>query len=130
MDELGTSKTKKEEHVRTHREPRRVQSLIFDWPELRHGDCQQDGAQLALNSDGSAVFTCTTLTYHTHSGDTWGCSFVAHDAQGNALFGSPYIASPRMDDGDPPPRYTWSARFSFPGDMLDRVATVDQRYSC
>jgi hypothetical protein len=130
MEEAIHPSGKPTEHSRSIDKPRAVQSLIFNWGELRHGDCQQDGGQIVFHSDGTGTFSCTTLTYHTHSGDTWGCSFIVNDVHNDAIFGTPYMASPRMSDGNPPPTYTWSAGFDFPAQLFNAIASVTQRYNC
>jgi hypothetical protein len=93
MEEATNPSKKPLEHSRSIHEPRAVQSLNFNWGELHYGDCQQDGGQIVFHSDGTGTFSCTTLTYQTYSGDTWGCSFVVNEVNNNAIFGTPYLTS-------------------------------------
>ena len=104
--------------------------IKFSWGSLHSGDGEQDGGVLTINSDGSASFTCTTLTYHTHSGDIWHASFTALDKNGAAYFTTPTFNSPRMNDGNPPPRYTWTAYFTFPAFDYAGIKSFNQHYSC
>ncbi len=110
--------------------PEGVVSTKFNWNPLHYGDGEQDGGVLTINSDGSASFTCTTLTYHTHTGDVWHASFTALDKNGAAYFTTPTFNSPRMNDGNPPPRYTWTAYFTFPAYDYSGIKSFTQHYSC
>jgi len=91
------------------------------WPELHVGDCQQNNGTLTLNSDGSATFTATTLTYHTHFGDVWHSTFRFRTTSGFNLFSRGAFDSPRMDDGDPPPHYAMFASFGFDPAAFDSI---------
>ena len=102
----------------------------FSWVPLHSGDGQQNNGVLTINSDGSAVFSCTTLTYHTHSGDVWHASFTALDKNGAAYFTTPTFNSPRMNDGNPPPQYPWKAYFTFPAYDFSGIMSFTQHYSC
>ncbi|SDW41605.1 hypothetical protein SAMN05421504_101521 [Amycolatopsis xylanica] len=91
------------------------------WPELHVGDCQQNGGTLTLNSDGTASFRATTLTYHTHFGDVWHSTFRFRTSSGFNLFSRGAFDSPRMDDGDPPPHYLMFASFGFDPAAFDVI---------
>jgi hypothetical protein len=104
--------------------------LGFLFPELHSGDCQQDNGALTFYSNGTGTWTCTTLTHHTHFGDVWHSSFDVKANDGTHLFNLGTFDSPRMDDGSPPPRYNWAARFTFRPDLFDLIGRVTQHYSC
>ncbi|WP_409180839.1 DUF6294 family protein [Amycolatopsis sp. VS8301801F10] len=105
------------------------------WGQLHAGDCQQDNGTIVVRSDGTGEWSATTLTYQTHSGDVWHSSFDFYTTAGYHLFRQPNggtFDSPRMNDGNPPPRYSWGAKFTFnPADYsgIDLYQT-QQHYSC
>lgn len=101
---------------------------VFVWGELHAGDCQQDNGRITFWSDGTGWWSCTTLTYHTHTGDIWHARFTAKSSAGVTLFETPTFDSPRMDDGNPPPRYNWSAPFVFEPDWFEAIGGVSQHY--
>ncbi len=119
-----------EEALSSTNAPAVVQSKVFHWGSLHRGDCEQDGGTITFHSDGTGTFTCTTLTYQTHSGDYWRASFTIKGSNGAVLFGTPTFSSPRMSDGNPPPKYTWAAQFSFQPDWFQGIANVSQNCSC
>ena len=100
------------------------------WPVLNVGNDQMNpGSTLTLFSDGTGRFDCQTLCYKTHSGDTWQHWITLYDQNNNTLFGVGYFYSPRMDDGNPPPVYTWSAAFTFDASKFASVAKGQAFYS-
>lgn len=102
------------------------------WGELHSGDCQQDGGTIVLNSDGTGSWSATTLTYQTHSGDVWHASFDFYTTAGTHLFSAGTFDSPRMSDGNPPPKYSWSKPFKFDASLYGAVNIFKtlQTYSC
>lgn len=106
-----------------------VQTKVLRWSELHSGDDQQDGGTLALHSDGTGTWSCTTLTYHTHTHDVWHCSFDVKGSNGAVLFHLGTFNSPPMSDGNPPPKYSWSAQFAFPPDFYGAISSAVQHYS-
>jgi len=102
----------------------------FTWPQLNLGDDQMNaGSKLTLYSNGTARFDCQTLCFKTHSGDVWHHFLSVYDANNKALFSGGYFDSPRMDDGNPPPVYTWSAAFTFDPGKFDAAAIANAFYS-
>ncbi|MFE0019639.1 DUF6294 family protein [Amycolatopsis sp. NPDC059021] len=83
------------------------------WGELHVGDCQQNNGTMVIRSDGTGDWSATTFTYHTHSGDVWHSSFDFYTTAGYHLFGAGTFDSPRMSDGNPPPKYNWGGHFTF-----------------
>ena len=111
--------------------PKVVQSKVFNWKQpVRRGDCEQDEGTLTFHSDGTGTFTCYTLTYHTHSGDVWHASFTVRGSNGAILFTTATFNSPRMNDGNPPPHYPWTANFAFQPEWFQGIASVVQNCSC
>lgn len=106
-----------------------LQTKVLRWPELHSGDDQQDNGTLTFHSDGTGTWSCTTLTYHTHTGDVWHCNFDVKGSNGAVLFRLGQFNSPRMNDGNPPPKYTWSAQFAFQPDFFGAIHTATQHYS-
>jgi Family of unknown function (DUF6294) len=100
------------------------------WGQIHRGDCQQDNGTLIFHSDGTGSWSCTTLTYHTHSGDIWHASFNIYGANGAFLFNLGTYNSPRMDDGNPPPVYRWGIPFSFNPDFYGAIHHAVQYCSC
>lgn len=94
------------------------------------GDCHQDNTYLVVNQNGVAGFSTTTWTDHTHSGDTWHATFLLETDGGTILVTSPTFDSPRMDDGNPPPRYYWHASFSFDPNLYFSITQAAERASC
>ncbi|XGV94394.1 MAG: DUF6294 family protein (plasmid) [Leptolyngbya sp. BL-A-14] len=90
-----------------------VPSKTFRFNTLHAGDCQMLNPTLTFNSDGSGQFTAKALTLHTHSGDKWHIRFVVKNRTGVELFQLGQWDGPRMDDGNPPPVYTFSQPFSY-----------------
>ncbi len=106
-----------------------VQTKVLRWGELHAGDDQQDNGTLALHSDGTGTWSCTTLTYHTHTHDVWHSSFDVKGSNGAVLFHLGTFNSPGMSDGNPPPKYSWSAQFAFQPDFFGAIASANQHYS-
>ncbi len=107
-----------------------VQTKRIPFGSVHRGDCEQDGGVLTFHSDGTGTFTCTTLTYHTHSGDVWHASFTVKGKNGATLFTTPTFNSPRMNDGNPPPKYQWAAQFSFLPEWWQGITSASQNCSC
>jgi len=107
-----------------------VRQKTITWGELRAGNGHQVNGTLTFLSNGTGTWSCTTWTDQTHSGDTWRSSFNVLTSAGAALFNLGEFASPRMDDGNPPPRYGWSNPFSFNAGEFDAIGSATQHYSC
>lgn len=107
-----------------------VRSKSVTWGELRAGDCHQIEGRLTFFSNGTGTWSCTTWTDHTHSGDTWRSSFQVLTGGGAGLFNLGTYNGPRMDDGNPSPRYNWGNPFTFDPNQFDAIGQVNQRYSC
>jgi hypothetical protein len=125
-----TTTQKPTEPANTEAAPLLLQTKSFNWGSLHRGDCEQDGGRILFHSDGTGTFTCTTLTYHTHSGDVWHDNFTVKGSNGAAFFSTPTFNSPTMNDGNPPPKYSWSAQFSFQPQFFSGIAQVSQNCSC
>ncbi len=110
--------------------PADLRSKTVSWSNLSAGDCVEPSGTLTFYSDGTGVWSTTTYTNHTHSGDTWRSSFQVMTAQGAGLFNLGQWNSPRMDDGNPPPRYNWGDNFAFNPELFDAIGLVNQSYSC
>ena len=91
------------------------------WAELHVGDCQQDNGTIVIRSDGTGDWGATTLTYHTHSGDVWHSGFDFKTTAGTSLFSAGTFDSPRMNDGNPPPRYFWTKHFTYDAALFGAV---------
>lgn len=91
------------------------------WGQLHVGDCEQDNGTIVLRSDGTGDWSATTLTFQTHSGDVWHSSFDFKTTAGTALFHAGTFDSPRMNDGNPPPRYFWTAHFTYDAALFTAV---------
>ena len=109
---------------------RSLPTKVLQWNPIHRGDCEQDGGRLTFYSDGTGTWSCTTLTYHTHSGDVWHARFDVKGSNEAVLFSLGTYDSPRMDDGNPPPRYDWNAQFAFNPDFFDAISTATQYSSC
>jgi len=110
--------------------PLALQSKTFRWGELFAGDCHQINGTLTLLSDGTGWWSATTWTDHTHSGDVWHSTFNVLTRGGAGLFNLGEFNSPRMDDGNPSPRYGWSNSFAFNPDQFNAIGQVFQNSSC
>ncbi|MEV7098207.1 DUF6294 family protein [Amycolatopsis sp. NPDC051045] len=91
------------------------------WGQLHVGDCQQDNGTMVIRSDGTGDWSATTLTYQTHSGDVWHSGFDFKTTAGTKLFSAGTFDSPRMNDGNPPPRYFWSKHFTYDAALFGAV---------
>ncbi len=108
-----------------------VATKDYRWAAMHSGDCEMaDGSTLSFRADGSGVFSATTLTYHTHSGDVWHHQITVLSTDGRPLFVLPQWNSPRMDDGNPPPRYGWNAGFTFDPAVFYAIGSARANYSC
>jgi hypothetical protein len=107
-----------------------LQSKTFTWNEINTGDCHETSGTVLLISDGRGKFTCTTWTDHTHSGDTWQAAFTAQDQFQLGLFNFGTFDSPRMNDGNPSPRYNWEADFNYDQTHFDAVVSIVQHSWC
>jgi len=103
---------------------------VLSWAPIHKGDCEQDGGKLTFHSDGTGTWSCTTLTYHTHSGDVWHARFDVKGPNGAVVFSLGTFNSPRMNDGNPPPKYNWSTPFAFNPDFFHAITTATQYSSC
>jgi len=110
--------------------PLALQRKTFTWGELFAGDCHQISGTLTLFSNGTGSWSATTWTDHTHSGDVWHSTFNVLTNGGASLFNLGEFNSPRMDDGNPPPRYGWFNSFAFNADQFDAIGQVFQNSSC
>ncbi|MET8848951.1 DUF6294 family protein [Amycolatopsis sp. NPDC004625] len=91
------------------------------WGQLHVGDCEQDNGTIVIRSDGTGDWSATTLTFQTHSGDVWHSSFDFKTTAGTQLFSAGTFDSPRMNDGNPPPRYPWGKHFTFDASLFSAV---------
>ncbi len=110
--------------------PVALRSKTFRWGELFAGDCHQISGTLTLLSDGTGSWSAVTWTDHTHSGDVWHSNFNVLTGGGAGLFNLGEFNSPRMDDGNPSPRYGWSNPIAFNADQFDAIGQVVQNSSC
>jgi Family of unknown function (DUF6294) len=90
----------------------------------------QPGGQLLLYDNGNAHFHSVVFTNETHSGDYWWTGFYLQDADKVTLATIDYHKGPRMDDGDPPPRYDFDFDFNFDSSIWGRIAFVTEFYKC
>lgn len=128
MSTTATMKPLQEAH--TAAEPKLVQTKTLTFNPVHRGDCEQDGGTLVFHSDGTGLFHCTLLTYHTHSGDVWHASFAVKGPNGAVLFTTPTFDGPRMNDGNPPPKYPWTAVFSFLPEWWQGITSATQYCNC
>src|ERR1043166_995370 len=93
----------------------KVEFKMFWWKdEIRRGDCVMEPlSRIVLYKDGFGRFLATTYTRHTHSGDVWHHLMYVTDSRGEFLFWVGFFDGPVMDDGNPPPRYSWQKDFRF-----------------
>ena len=124
------SERKMHEAKTTAQDVKDVRSKSLTWGELRAGDCHLVNGVLTFYSNGTGSWFCTTWTDHTHSGDTWQSSFQILTSGGAGLFNLGAFKSPRMDDGNPPPRYNWGNPFSFNPAQFDAIGGANQSFSC
>jgi hypothetical protein len=107
-----------------------IPSKIFTWGELRAGDCHQIEGKLELRMDGTAAFTSVTWTDSTSSGDYWWSGMLLQDSSGVTLHNEPYHRGPRMDDGNPSPRYHFNYNFTFDKTQFPAIVKVVQSSKC
>lgn len=107
-----------------------VFSRMFKYGHLTDGDCNQIEGTLIIRSDGTATFTCVTWTNSTHSGDYWWTAFRLTDSAGVITHNEPFHSGPRMDDGNPPPRYRWGFNFNYDGSKYLQTTVAYQGYRC
>jgi hypothetical protein len=91
------------------------------WGQLHVGDCEQVNGTMVIRSDGTGDWSATTLTFQTHSGDVWHSSFDFKTTAGTKLFSAGTFDSPRMNDGNPPPRYFWTKHFTYDAALFGAV---------
>lgn len=106
------------------------QPKVLSWSSIHSGDCQQDHGQLLFHSDGTGTWSCTVLTYRTHTHDVWHSRFDVKGANGAILFSLGTFNGPQMSDGNPPPHYPWIAQFAFNPDFFDAIASASQHSNC
>jgi len=100
--------------------------------QLHKGDCEQDNGTIVIRSDGTGDWSATTLTFQTHSGDVWHADFDFKTTAGTKLFHEGTFDSPRMNDGNPPPRYFWTHHFTYDAALFGAVDIfkTTQTYNC
>ncbi|WP_329046929.1 DUF6294 family protein [Amycolatopsis sp. NBC_01488] len=100
--------------------------------QLHKGDCEQDNGTIVIRSDGTGDWSATTLTFQTHSGDVWHADFDFKTTAGTQLFHRGTFNSPVMNDGNPPPRYFWTAHFTYDPSLFGAVDIfkTTQTYNC
>jgi hypothetical protein len=107
-----------------------LQTKVLTWAELHRGDCQQDNGRLLFHSDGTGTWSCTVLTYQTHTHDIWHAGFDIKGSNGATLFSIGPFNGPPMSDGNPPPKYNWVAQFAFQPQYFAGIAHATQNCSC
>ena len=98
----------------------------FEWVDQRTGDCHQSGA-LTLYPDGRAVWSATTWTDHSYSGDIWHETLEVVNSQNQELFGFGVWDSPRVWPGD---QGRWQKEGRFSPAFFDQVASATSGGSC
>lgn len=89
------------------------------------------GSHLTYYPDGRSYFDAVVYTNHTHSGDTWHHLMWVADSADNFLMWFGFIDGPRMDDGNPPPKYPWHEEKHYDPKLFPRIAhAYVYRYSC
>ncbi len=89
-------------------------SKTLRWTEpIRKGDCQLLDGTLTFYRDGTGQFTSKVRTFQTRSGDYWHIRFAIKNQPGAELFQLSEWTGPRMDDGNPPPLYTFNRKFAY-----------------
>jgi len=101
-------------------------SKRFEWVDQRAGDCHQSGV-LMLYRDGRAVWSATTWTDHSSSGDVWHETLKVLNSQNQELFGFGVWDSPRVWPGD---QGRWQMEGRFSPDFFDPIATATSGGSC
>lgn len=107
-----------------------MQTKALKWNPVHVGDCEQDNGQLVFHSDGTGTWSCTVLTYQTHTHDVWHSSFDIKGLNGATLFSLGTFDGPPMSDGNPPPRYSWTHAFAFPPDFFNAITSAVQHSRC
>ena len=113
-------------------EERQVQSRSWTWGALNSGDCiMEAGSRLTIYDDGVAKFEATTYTNSTHSGDVWHHLMYVTDDRDQLLFWVGFFDGPRMNDGNPPPKYNWVKTSRFKPELYAKAAKAYVRaYEC
>jgi uncharacterized protein DUF6294 len=107
-----------------------VTSMTFFWSTLYRGDCEMQNATLVIRSDGTADFSATTLTHHTHTHDVWWSTLYLQSSGGTTLWTSPTFRSPDMSDGNPPPTYHMAGQFIFDPTIYSSINEASMQSSC
>jgi Family of unknown function (DUF6294) len=109
----------------------KAQSNTFRWDgQFRSGDCGSDTVSVVLDSNGNGHLKSISWTWHTHSGDYWWWGVIGYDVNGVQLWTIPFHEGPRMDDGNPPPRYNNDFDFDFPADQYNGTVKLNLASKC
>jgi Family of unknown function (DUF6294) len=101
-------------------------SKRFEWLDQRAGDCHQSGV-LTLYPDGRAVWSATTWTDHSNSGDIWHETLKVQNSQNQELFGFGVWDSPRVWPGD---QGRWQKEDRFSPAFFDQIASATSGGGC
>lgn len=109
-----------------------VSEKVASWgtDTMTVGDCGSDNVSVTIRSDGTAHLASVSWTWTTHSGDHWWWSVNGQDAQQVTLWRTSSHQGPRMDDGQPPPRYHNDYDFTFDAAQYDATQSIQLFYTC
>lgn len=104
---------------------------LWTWPEpIQAGACGADSVSVELRPDGTGVHHSVTWTTSAHSGDHWSWSIEGLDARKVRIWVTPYRRGPRMNGGNPPPRFVFDYDFAYPATQYDRTVYLRLRFRC
>ena len=106
------------------------QTKVLIWGNVSRGACEQTDGQLALRSDGTGTWSCTTATQTPYGADVWHADFAVKDSKGTTLFGLGPFYSPLMKSEDAARPCAWSASFTFPAELFPTIHAAVQNCGC
>jgi hypothetical protein len=98
----------------------------FSWVDSRSGDCHLSGI-LTIFDHGYAIWTASSKTDSSTSGDIWHEELEVLDAQKRRLFGFGVWDSPRMFPGS---QYNWRKTDSYPRGFFDQADSATSAGDC
>ncbi len=97
-------------------------SKVASFTDWREGDCELQGAQITLNTNGTGVFSAQVCTHFTHSKDIWHFYVeLGKDANSALHYTSYKWDGPKMSEQDHPLFHTWTVNFKVAPDAVSLI---------
>lgn len=99
-------------------------SKQFTFEQTSSGSCVMQSGSLTFDAGGNGQVSLATMTT-SNRGEIWKARIVLRNGAGGAVYTSPMLNSPRMENSDNHPQtYNWSYNFRIEPQLLQSVNTA------